>query len=168
MHGGTILIVEDDLTFQKWLRDTVLREIPRLVVREATDGKQALKEVKDFNPRIVIMDIGLPGRNGIEITKAIKSICPSTKFIFLTNYDDPEYRQAAEKLDVDCFLSKRSTKKAEIISLDLFNVHLLSWLVGVYKVIYLSWQVPKESRTHSLKFSYDRTYIKVKEINQAN
>jgi DNA-binding NarL/FixJ family response regulator len=116
MPGGNILVVEDDLTFRKWLKDTLLREMPRLAVREAPDGEQALKEVKDFNPRVVIMDIGLPGKNGIEITKAIKSLCPPAKFIFLTNYDDPEYRQAAEKLGVDCFLSKRRTKTAEIIN----------------------------------------------------
>jgi len=115
MPGGNILVVEDDLTFRKWLRDTLLREIPGLVVREAADGEQALKEVKGFNPGIVIMDIGLPRRNGIEITKALKSLCPPAKFIFLTNYDDPEYRQAAEKLGVDCFLSKRRTRTAEIV-----------------------------------------------------
>jgi two-component system response regulator YesN len=116
MPGGNILVVEDDVVFQKWLRDALLREIPRLVVREAPDGEQALKEVEGFDPHVVIMDIGLPGKNGIETTKAIKSLYPSAKFIFLTNYDDPEYRQAAEKLGVDCFLSKRRTKTAEIIN----------------------------------------------------
>lgn len=116
MPGENILVVEDDLTFRKWLRDTLLREIPRLVVREAANEEQALKEVKDFSPRVVIMDIGLPGKNGIEITKTIKSLCPPAKFIFLTNYDDPEYQQAAEKLGVDCFLSKRSAKTAAIIN----------------------------------------------------
>ena len=115
MPVGNVLVVEDDLTFRKWLKDTLLREIPRLVVRGVPDGEQALKEVKEFNPRVVIMDIGLPGKNGIEITKAIKTLCPPAKFMFLTNYDDPEYRQAADKLGVDCFLSKRRAKKAEII-----------------------------------------------------
>lgn len=115
MAGGNILVVEDDLNFRKWLTGTLLREIPRLVVRGVQDGEQALEEVKDFNPRVVIMDIGLPGKNGIEITKAIKSLCPPAKFMFLTNYDDQEYRQAADKLGVDCFLSKRRAKKAEII-----------------------------------------------------
>ena len=108
-----ILVVEDNEDFRVAIKEILKLNDYQVVT--AVNGVDAIESAEKEHPDLILMDIGLPGKNGIEITKAIKSLCPPAKYIFLTNYDDPEYRQAADKLGVDCFLSKRRAKRAEII-----------------------------------------------------
>jgi DNA-binding NarL/FixJ family response regulator len=62
-----------------------------VVVGEASDGAESVELVSKLKPDIVIIDVAMPGMNGIEATKKIKEILPGTKILVLTGYDYDEY-----------------------------------------------------------------------------
>ena len=111
------LIVENNITFRKSLKEILLSRFPSLVVEEAADGKEALQKVHDFRPGIIFMDIKLPGKTGLELTKQIKAHDPKIIIIILTSYDLQEYRQAADRYGANYFLSKHTSTRAKILEL---------------------------------------------------
>ena len=112
-----ILIVEDNITFRQSLKSVLHSEFPSTLVEEAGDGNDALAKVASFQPDLVFMDIKLPGENGLELTKKIKSSHSGITIVVLTSYDLPEYRQAAEAYGADHFVSKGSSTREEILAL---------------------------------------------------
>jgi two-component system, NarL family, response regulator LiaR len=84
----TIFIAEDYEITRVGLRLT-LENVPEFVViGECEDGMTAVKEVIEKRPNVVLMDIGLPGLDGIDATVRIKSESPTTKIIMLTSHDN--------------------------------------------------------------------------------
>lgn len=61
------------------------------VVGEASDGQEAVDLSEKLNPDVVVMDIVMPKLNGIEATRQIKKVSPSTRVLILTAYDDDHY-----------------------------------------------------------------------------
>ena len=88
-----------------------------MVVWEAVDAKEALQKVDALSPNLMFIDIRLPGENGLELTKKIKTRYPKIIIIILTSYDLPEYREAAYQYRANYFLSKGSSTREEILSL---------------------------------------------------
>jgi DNA-binding NarL/FixJ family response regulator len=60
------------------------------------------------------MDIGLPGQNGLELTRKIKTLYPDIIIIILTSFDAPEYRDAATRFHADHFFVKDSIANGEV------------------------------------------------------
>lgn len=87
-----------------------------MVVQEAVDGKEALREIDATIPDIIFMDIKLPEGNGLELTQKIKTSCPKIPIIILTSCDLPEYRQAANQYGADYFLPK-TTSTGKVVEL---------------------------------------------------
>ena len=85
-----------------------------MAVEEALDGKAALEKVISFFPDLVFMDIRLPGESGLELTKRIKESHPHIAIIILTDYDLPEYREAARCGGADGFISKGALNLTDI------------------------------------------------------
>jgi YesN/AraC family two-component response regulator len=83
-------------------------------IAEAGNGLEALERVDSFSPNLIFMDIRLPGQNGLELTKKIKELYPDIIIIILTNYDLPEYREAAARFNADHFLSKDSMTHQDV------------------------------------------------------
>ena len=112
-----ILIVEDNDTFRHTLRSLLHSRFPAMAFEEAQDGTDAMQKTNDFLPNLIFMDIKLPGKSGLELTKQIKDEFPSTVIILLTNYDLPEYRVAAYESGANYFLGKGSSTAEEILEL---------------------------------------------------
>jgi CheY-like chemotaxis protein len=112
-----ILIVEDNAVFRNSLKDTLCRRFPSLCVHEAVDGMEALQKVNATIPDLIFMDICLPGTNGLELTKTIKSSNQDIVIAVFTSYDLPEYRDAAFRCGANYFLTKGTTTSEEIMSL---------------------------------------------------
>jgi CheY-like chemotaxis protein len=85
-----------------------------MVFEEAGGGEEALNKFNGFLPDFVFMDVRLPGENGLELTKKIKTWYSRPIVIILTSYDIPEYRQAAKENGANHFLSKDSSSAEEI------------------------------------------------------
>ncbi len=103
------LIVDDNVTFRQTLKESLRSRFPMMEIEEEPDGKSLFNKIDSFHPRIVFMDIRLPGENGLELTKKIKEKYPDIIIVILTSYDLPEYRQAARDSMADYFVLKDSS-----------------------------------------------------------
>jgi len=115
--SGNILIVEDNANFRKALKEILLSKFPFMFITQAADGREALLKLERHRPDLIFLDIDLPGKSGLVITKEIKTIFPQVVIIILTHHDLPEYREAAYQNGAQYFLSKESTKADEILAL---------------------------------------------------
>ncbi len=111
------LLVEDNLTFRQVVKDLLNYRFPSMVVEEASNGKEAMEVIDNHTPDLVLMDIKLPGENGLELTKKITTKNPGIDVIILTSYDLPEYRQAAMQNGARSFVTKGSSTIDEIADL---------------------------------------------------
>jgi DNA-binding NarL/FixJ family response regulator len=105
------LIVEDNRSFRRTLTDLLRIRFPFMTVEEAHDGGAALQKIEATAPQIIFMDVKLPGENGLQVTKKVKSKYPEITVIILTYYDLPEHRSAAVHCGADHFLSKDTSAK---------------------------------------------------------
>lgn len=90
-----VVIVEDYKLTRVGLRSTINEFENISVVGEAEDAIQGLDIIKREHPQVVLMDLGLPGMNGIEATQKLKEVYPDIKVIILTSHDREEEVLAA-------------------------------------------------------------------------
>lgn len=102
----TILIVDDHPLFRQGVRATLEREADLEVVGEAADGQQAIQMAEDLSPSVVLIDISLPGLNGLEVARVIKRRQPQVALIVLTVYEDDEQLFSAIKAGASAYSSK--------------------------------------------------------------
>lgn len=99
---GRILVVDDNYELCGSLLDIL--KLNGYNVRIAHDGEQAVEIVKNDRFDLVIMDIKLPGMNGIEASKILKNIAPDMPFIFITAFsDDVLYGNTISKNGLEVF-----------------------------------------------------------------
>jgi NarL family two-component system response regulator LiaR len=91
MNRIRIMLAENHVLVREGTRELLDREKDLQVVAEAGDGEEAVRLAAECDPDVVIMDISMPKLNGIEATKRIKEISPTTAVLVLTAYDDDEY-----------------------------------------------------------------------------
>ncbi|MGE5841563.1 MAG: response regulator transcription factor [Deltaproteobacteria bacterium] len=109
-----VMLIEDDDGFRRSVAETLTTRFPSVLLYEAADSSEAMEKVNSFLPQLVFMDIRLPGQNGLELTRQIKALHPEIHVVMLTNYDFPEYREAAHECGAHCFLSKGSLTTHQI------------------------------------------------------
>jgi two-component system, NarL family, response regulator LiaR len=99
------LVVEDHEITRLGLKK-MLEQLPNMVVvAEAGDGMTAVAKVQEFQPDLVLMDIGLPGIDGIEATKRIKASC-NTKVVMITSHEEDEGVFTALSAGADAYCLK--------------------------------------------------------------
>ena len=97
-----VLVVDDDDMIRRLLR-TVL-EADEFEVVEAPDGDAALAALEDLKPTVIVLDVMMPGLDGVEVCRRIDH--GSAKVVMLTARDDPELERAAISAGADAFLTK--------------------------------------------------------------
>ena len=90
MSAITICIVEDLEEVRNGMTSLLTLDERFEVLASFHDAEKATKELPAWQPDIVIMDINLPGMNGIECIKKVKPQCPQTQFMMFTIYEDDE------------------------------------------------------------------------------
>ena len=112
-----VLIVEDNRIFLEAFKKGLVDYFPSMAIEEAGNADEALEKIKGSPPHLIFMDIRLPGINGLQLTQKIKKEFPDINIAILTDYDLPEYRQAAVQYGADRFFVKNSLKWDELEAL---------------------------------------------------
>jgi DNA-binding NarL/FixJ family response regulator len=86
-----LLLVDDHAVLRSGLRMLLQAEPDLAIVGEAETGAQGVAKAQELRPDIVLMDISMPDMNGIEATRAIKSVCPTASVLALTMHEDKTY-----------------------------------------------------------------------------
>ncbi len=107
-----ILLVDDHQVVREGLRHMLELEADMEVVGEASNAKETLTQVESLSPEIILMDIKMPGVDGIELTRQLKEKLPSSNVIMLTLYD--EYLAQAIEAGAAGYLLK-DIKREELI-----------------------------------------------------
>ena len=113
--SGTISVVlaDDQALMRMGFRMVLEAEEDIAVVGEASDGTSALAQAKALHPDVILMDVRMPGMNGIEATERIAQECPGTRVLILTTFDLDEYAFAGLRAGASGFLLK-DTRPAEL------------------------------------------------------
>lgn len=85
-----VLIVEDHKIMRDGIKALLERSGEFAVVGEVETGSEAIQICTEVHPDIVLMDIGLPGMNGVDSTAELLRRCPATRVIMLSMYDDED------------------------------------------------------------------------------
>ncbi|MDP4182316.1 MAG: response regulator [Bacillota bacterium] len=107
------MIIADDEAFSRDAFKMIInKRFPEIkIVAEAQTGREAIEMFSEFNPNLMIMDIKMPGINGLQAISEIKKMNPETRFIVLTAYDYFKYATEALSLDVDDYILKPARKE---------------------------------------------------------
>jgi DNA-binding NarL/FixJ family response regulator len=90
MASIKLLIVDDHPVFRQGLRDVFTTDDEIDVIGEAADGREAIEKARELRPDVVLMDINLPGSNGLQATTALREQLPDIRVVMITGYDEPE------------------------------------------------------------------------------
>jgi DNA-binding NarL/FixJ family response regulator len=110
----SVCIVEDILEIQNGLRAIIESDERFLLLKCFDNAEDAIKELPELVPNIVIADINLPGKSGIECVAAIKEVVPAIQFIMFTIYEDNDQVFEAIKAGANGYILK-NTKPAKIL-----------------------------------------------------
>jgi DNA-binding NarL/FixJ family response regulator len=104
-----VLLVDDHKIMRDGIKAILNRSNEFRVVGEAENGTDAVQFVRKFRPQLVLMDIGLPGLNGVETTAEILRHQPDCKIVILSMYDDEHSVVSAVRSGARAFILKRAS-----------------------------------------------------------
>jgi DNA-binding NarL/FixJ family response regulator len=111
------LVVEDNIGFRDSLIALLGGNFSTMVFEKASSSEEALDKLQQFPPQLAFVDIHLPGQNGLQLSKTLRSKYKNAVIVILTNHDGPEYRQAASQCGADFFVSKGSLSVDDILGI---------------------------------------------------
>jgi CheY-like chemotaxis protein len=112
-----ILLVEDNALFRRTLYESLATRYPDAAIEAVASGEEALQRCERLWPRIIFLDLLLPGINGLQVMEAIRSENTDVFIVVITGNDDAEYKEAAESKGADFFMSKNTLRLGEVLNL---------------------------------------------------
>lgn len=101
-----VVIADDHTVVRQGIRG-VLEEVDGLeVVGEAADGEEALLLVAEHAPDVVVLDVTMPGKTGLEVTRELRAQAVDARILILSMHDDPEYVLQAVRAGADGYVLK--------------------------------------------------------------
>ena len=104
-----LLLVDDQSIVRQGLRMRLLMEPDIVVIGEASSGEQALELVHVLSPDIVLMDVEMPGMDGITATAALRDNTPKSAVVMMSIHDDAHTRMQAQAAGAAAFVEKSGT-----------------------------------------------------------
>ena len=115
-HALKVLIVEDSPLISERLNQ-MLSELDQVeIVGLAADGDEALRLFHEFRPAVVLLDLEIPGRNGLEVLREVRKRAEPCVVVMFTGYDLPDFRDACLRAGADFFLRK-STEFERVVEI---------------------------------------------------
>ena len=114
-----VLIVDDHAFIRRGVQ-TILHPFPEWeFCGEAENGKEAIRKADELKPEVIIMDISMPGLNGIEATRAIRKNQPTAKIVLLTLHDSSELLRIAFRAGARGYLLKTDAEQELVKALNV-------------------------------------------------
>src|SRR5215831_2478043 len=136
-----ILVVDDFVPWCRYVSSLILQKKPEwYIVGEVSDGVEAVKKAAELRPDLILLDIGLPKLNGIEVARQINEIASEVKILFLSAFDSPEIVERALNTGANGYVVKRDAGSElvvaveEVLQSNLFISSRLRGLVSVQGV----------------------------------
>ena len=114
----TLLLVDDHPLVREGLRSCLVQQKTFDIVGEAIDGQEALREAKSLLPEIILLDINMPGMNGLETARLLKKTVPKSKILILTMHDSKEYISRMVSTGVQGYVLKDSSPSELIAAIE--------------------------------------------------
>ena len=102
------MIADDHVVVREGLKLVIEGQKDMVVVCEASDGASAIQQAQDLKPDVVIMDISMPGMNGLVATRTLKRILPASVIVTLTRHGDDAYLQELMRAGASAYVLKQS------------------------------------------------------------
>jgi DNA-binding NarL/FixJ family response regulator len=109
-----ILLADDHETVRQGLRLLLERQADMQVIAEAGDGQAAIQRSEEFRPDVVVMDITMPGMNGLQATRQLRTTVPNVAVVVLSRHKDSAYVQELLHAGAQAYVLKQSAS-AELI-----------------------------------------------------
>ncbi|MBW4470333.1 MAG: response regulator transcription factor [Stenomitos rutilans HA7619-LM2] len=116
-----VLLVDDQTIIRQGLRSLLEAKPDLQIVGEAENGQKALQQVETLQPDVVLMDIRMPGMDGVAATQSITQNFANTRVLVLTTFDDDEYVSQAMRVGANGYLLKDTP--SEELALAIRLVH---------------------------------------------
>src|SRR6266550_4163293 len=110
-----VLLADDHPVIREGVRSVLLRHDRFEVIGEAGSGQEAITQAKEFSPDVIVMDLAMPGVDGLEATRCLREICPETRVLILTIHEKKEFVREVIQSGARGYLRKDSSP-AELIS----------------------------------------------------
>ena len=108
LEGLTVLLVDDHALFRAGIKALLEAEGKVKVVGEASTGDEAVDRARELRPDVVVMDLSMPGSNGLEATRRIVALGLDTKVLVLTMHAEEEYLVPVVDAGASGYLTKTS------------------------------------------------------------
>ncbi len=115
MSGVRVLLVDDDDLMRAGLRSVLSSDETIEVVGEASDGNEAIERARTLTADVVLMDVRMPGLDGIAATRELLGVQPEARVVILTTFEEDDYIFGALNAGASGFLLKR-TRPEELIA----------------------------------------------------
>jgi DNA-binding NarL/FixJ family response regulator len=120
-RGGSfirVLLVDDHEPFREFVRTTLSARPGIEIVSEASDGLEAVQKAQELQPGLIVLDIGLPGLNGIEAARRIRKLSPQSIILFLSQESSADVVQEALSLGALGFVIKMCAARDLMVAVD--------------------------------------------------
>ena len=111
MQPLKVLVVDDNDGFRTILKEYLEKQQGIEVIEQAKGGLEAISYTQLLAPHLVLLDISMTGLSGIEVASFIKNFYPKTRVVFVTIHEEQSYRDLANNLHVDGYVSKSNLKR---------------------------------------------------------
>jgi CheY-like chemotaxis protein len=106
-----VLVVEDYEPFQRFVA-SMLEALPELqIICKVSDGLEAVQKAEELQPDLILLDIGLPSLNGIEVARQIRKLSPKSKILFVSQESSADVVQGALGTGAQGYVVKSDTRR---------------------------------------------------------
>lgn len=116
-----VLLVDDHPVVRKGLHSCLANRDNLKIVGEASNGTEALQKVKELDPDVVLMDINMPGMDGLEVTETLRKDSPRTRVLVLSVHDTREYVMRIVKAGARGYVLKDTPPEELVQAIETVN-----------------------------------------------
>lgn len=116
-----VILADDHQVVRRGIRDFLIEDGAIDVIAEAENGDLALELIERYRPDVAVLDIQMPGQNGIDIARLVKAAIPQVGVLLLSAYDDDPYLMAALEAGVNGYVLKTADAEEIVAAVHAVN-----------------------------------------------